>query len=312
MRCHGAPAGRGDRASEPSDRMDRSSDRAGGLGDRARGSSDRAGGLSERAGGPRERAGGPSDRVQSVSRAFRILEEVGRSPAPLPVKAIARRCHLNLSTTYHLVRTLCYEGYLYRLPDGDYAIGLSLADRFHDLVGALAQPPRVHAVLRQLAETTRHSAYVGRFVQGRMVITDLVEGPRSPYLEDLQVGLPTAAHATAVGKALLATLPAARRRGYLADQGLRPFTGNTVVDVDELEAEVAEIRASEPVIEHGQFRPEVSCAAALVRSGDAVDPWWALVVSARSLDLPPALVDCLLAAAGDLTGAAAGRRATPT
>jgi DNA-binding IclR family transcriptional regulator len=246
----------------------------------------------------------PSDLIRSVSRALRILEEVGRSPAPLPVKAIARRCGLHLSTAYHLVRTLGYEGYLQRLPGGEYAIGFAVADRFHELVDALAQPPQVHSVLRHLAETTRHSAYVGRFVQGRMVITDLVEGPHSPYLEDLQVGLPTAAHATAVGKALLATLPPARRQAYLAEQGLEPFTGNTVVDAEALEAEMSAIRPSEPVIEHGQFRPEVSCAAALVPTGDSAEPWWALVVSSRSLDLPPGLVDRLLTAADDLAGAA--------
>ena len=59
----------------------------------------------------------PDDFVQSVGRALRILETVSECAA-LPVKAVARRCRLNLSTTYHLVRTLAYEGYLVRLPDG--------------------------------------------------------------------------------------------------------------------------------------------------------------------------------------------------
>jgi hypothetical protein len=59
----------------------------------------------------------PEDLVQSVSRALRVLEVVTTSPG-LPVKAIARRSGLNLSTTYHLVRTLAYEGYVRRLSDG--------------------------------------------------------------------------------------------------------------------------------------------------------------------------------------------------
>jgi hypothetical protein len=61
--------------------------------------------------------------------------------------------------------------------------------RFHDLQVSLRQPPEVRAVLRNLAEVTRRTAYLGRFVNGRIVITDLVEGPESPYLEDLEVGL---------------------------------------------------------------------------------------------------------------------------
>ena len=66
--------------------------------------------------------GRPDDFVQSVGRAMRVLEVVGREPG-LPVKAIARKCALNISTSYHLVRTLAYEGYLVRLPNGTYVIG---------------------------------------------------------------------------------------------------------------------------------------------------------------------------------------------
>lgn len=64
----------------------------------------------------------PRDFVQSVGRALRILEVVSVGP-PLTVKAIARRSALNLSTTYHLVRTLAYRGYLTRLSDGTYVAG---------------------------------------------------------------------------------------------------------------------------------------------------------------------------------------------
>src|SRR5690349_21818491 len=127
----------------------------------------------------------PSDLLRSVSRAFRVLEEVGTSRTPLTVKAIARRCQLNLSTTYHLVRTLTYEGYLVRAPDGTYLLGASVAHRFYDLQTSLRQPPEVHAVLLNLSAVTGRTAYLGRFVSGRIVISDLVEGPASPYLEDL-------------------------------------------------------------------------------------------------------------------------------
>src|SRR2546423_15477072 len=119
----------------------------------------------------------PSALVRSVPGAFGVRERVGASPAPLTVKAIARRCRLNLSTTYHLVRTLTYEGYLVRGPDGAYVLGASVAHRFHDLQTSLRQPPEVHAVLLNLSAVTGRPAYLGRIVSGRIVITDLVEGP---------------------------------------------------------------------------------------------------------------------------------------
>lgn len=68
----------------------------------------------------------PGDFVQSVGRALRILEVVSAGEA-MTVKAIARRCGLNLSTAYHLVRTLAYEGYLTRLSDGTYVCGSGVA-----------------------------------------------------------------------------------------------------------------------------------------------------------------------------------------
>ena len=91
----------------------------------------------------------PSDLIRSVSRALRVLESVGRAPRGLTVKQIARRCELTVATTYHLVRTLAYEGYVIRREDGTYIVGLEIADRYRDLLATLpidlppAAPPGV-------------------------------------------------------------------------------------------------------------------------------------------------------------------------
>lgn len=243
----------------------------------------------------------PSDLVRSVSRAFRILEEVGAAGGPVTVKAVARRTELNLSTTYHLVRTLAYEGYLQRLADGRYVLGGAVAHRFRDLLGSFGQPPEVHGVLAHLSATTKCTAYLGRFVAGTIRVTDMVEGPASPYLEDIEVGLDVAAHATAIGKALLATLSVHDRAVYLADQGMRPFTRRTTTTVEKLEEELAGVAPGRPVMECGQFRVGVSCAGALVRRDSASDPWWAVVVSTRHERMPAVVAEQALLAAADLS-----------
>jgi DNA-binding IclR family transcriptional regulator len=247
----------------------------------------------------------PSDLVRSVSRAFRVLEEVGAAAGPLTVKAIARRAQLHLSTTYHLVRTLAYEGYLERRLDGSYVLGGAVAHRFRDLLASFGQAPEVHSVLAHLAATTKRTAYLGRFVAGTIRVTDMVEGPASPYLEDIEVGLDVAAHATAIGKTLLATLPPQRRAEFLADQGMRPFTRRTTTTPEELDAELAGVVPGRPVMEHGQFRDGVSCAGALVRRDSPDDPWWAVVVSTRHEEMPVAVTRQALLAAADLSSAGA-------
>lgn len=247
--------------------------------------------------------GKPDDFVQSVGRALRVLEVVSASPG-LPVKAIARRCELNLSTTYHLVRTLAYEGYLDRLPDGTYVAGAEVARRFHDLVAAMGRPRSTTTVLRHLMLRTGLSAYLGRISGGLVVVAAVEEGPGSPYLEDFETGLDVSAHATALGKVLLASMPRKQRRSFLLAQGMRRFTARTRTDLDQLDAELGVHVPGEPVVEHGEYRDGVACAASLVPQGTCDQPRWALVVSVHGDDVSGAVRRELTLASHDLTGVA--------
>lgn len=228
----------------------------------------------------------PTDLIQSVSRALRVLEVVGAAPEGCSAKVVAARTGLHLSTTYHLLRTLAYEGYLVRTDTGDYRIGLKIAGRFRDLQASLAGRPEVAEVLRLLAATTGHTAYLARFVDGRVAITVVVEAPGSPHLEDLVPGFDEGAHATALGKALLSTLPVPERHAYLVEQGMRPFTRQTIRDVGTLDAELAAATEHHPgvFVEEGQFRTPVACAAVLTEAEPTGEPM-AIAVSAATLTL---------------------------
>ncbi|MFC8847684.1 MULTISPECIES: IclR family transcriptional regulator [unclassified Micromonospora] len=206
----------------------------------------------------------PSDLIRSVSRALRVLESVGRAPKGLTVKQIARRCELTVATTYHLVRTLAYEGYVIRREDGTYIVGLEIADRYRELVTAFRGPAAVGECLRRAALDTGYSHYLGRFVGGQVAVTAVAEGHRSPHLEDMVPGFDEGAHATALGKALLATLTAEQRFRYLREYGMRPFTNATLTSPEAFEADVAAGDRRGMQLELGQFRQGVACAAVLV------------------------------------------------
>jgi len=206
----------------------------------------------------------PSDLIRSVSRALRVLEAVGRAQRGLTVKQIARRCELTVATTYHLVRTLAYEGYVIRREDGTYVVGLEISDRYRELVVAFRGPTGVAETLRRVAIDTGYSHYLGRFVGSRVAVTAVAEGPRSPYLEDLLPGFDEGAHATALGKALLATLTPDQRFRYLKEWGMRPFTSATLTAPEALEADLSAGDRRGMQIEIGQFRSGVACAAVLM------------------------------------------------
>jgi DNA-binding IclR family transcriptional regulator len=219
----------------------------------------------------------PPDLIRSVSRAFRIIEAVGNTPKGLTAKQIARRCDINLATVYHLVRTLSYEGYLYRREDGAFTVGLNFSDRYREMSAAFSAPLNVADGLRQAARRTGYSHYLGQFINGRVAITGVAEGTRSPYLEDLIVGFDDGAHATALGKALLGSLPPLTRRRYLRESGMRRYTANTITEQDRLEYELTLHGQRGLFVEIEQYRPDVACAATLVAPGG--DPERAVVLA---------------------------------
>lgn len=244
--------------------------------------------------------GRPTNLIQSVSRALRILEVVGENPAGLNAKQIALQSDLALPTTYHLLRTLCYEGYMTRRPNGQYGLGFKVADRFRDLMASMERPPDIHDVLRLVAETTEHTAYFAQVVEGHIVLTDLVEGPHSPHLEDLVVGWDDGAHATALGKALLWSIPAPDRKSYLREMGLRRFTDNTVTDPQQLNYELAAAARVGVFTEEAQYRPDVCCAA-VVLGGDRRGTLGVSVPAERWAKTGPALMRHLAWRAAELS-----------
>ena len=207
---------------------------------------------------------------------------------------------MNISTSYHLVRTLAYEGYLVRLPNGTYVIGDTVARRFHDLVTSLERPPKAAVVLRQLSERVGVSSYLGLLKDERVTVVEVAEAAGSPYLEDFEVGLDVSAHATALGKALLAAMTPRERHTFLLSHELRPFTSRTHTEADRLEAELGAVRRGTPVTEHGEFREGVSCTASLVPRARRDDPAWAVVVAVADEDVPARVAVEVALAAADL------------
>jgi DNA-binding IclR family transcriptional regulator len=203
----------------------------------------------------------PSDLIRSVSRALRVLEAVGQSPRGLTVKQIARRCDFTVATTYHLVRTLAYEGYVIRRENGTYVVGLVIADRYRDLLMTFRGPTAVLDRLRRAAVETGYTHFLGRFIGGRVAVTACVEGIRTPGIDEPVPTFNDAAHATALGKALLATLNSEQRLGFLKEYGMRSFTPATLNSPETLDADLVAGERRGMQIEIGQYQQGMACAA---------------------------------------------------
>ncbi|WP_100447815.1 IclR family transcriptional regulator [Glycomyces xiaoerkulensis] len=207
----------------------------------------------------------PTKLIQSVRRALHIMEFVGQYREGVSAQRIAFECRLNRGTAYNLLRTLVYERYLRRDDEGRYTLGLEVSDRYSELTQAMAGPRSAEEFMRRMSAETGYSTYVARFVEGRPAVTGVAEGARSPHVEDLIVGFDDGAHATALGKALLATLPHFERALYLRAAGMRRFTRRTLTEPAALEHDLVVADESGVFTEFGQFQEGVACGAVVAR-----------------------------------------------
>ncbi len=163
---------------------------------------------------------------------------------------LARLGGLPVSTTHRLVNELIDAGVLDRGDDGSYRVGAMLS---------MLQPAASLAVFDHApSAVTDVAAAIGRPVVFGVLrdggVIGFRSGPDGPV--GAGRGHPLPAHATAVGKALLAFAPTAVVKSVLA-QGLRPFTEQTKTDPMDLRHTLAVVRLTQVATADGELRPGV-------------------------------------------------------
>ncbi|HXM57284.1 MAG TPA: IclR family transcriptional regulator [Candidatus Dormibacteraeota bacterium] len=223
----------------------------------------------------------PGTLIGSVQRALRLLEAVSAHEEGRPAKALAREVGLALGTTYHLLRTLTFEGYLRRLPNGSYVLGEGVSHLRH-LGTYQAALSRVRPVLAALRDQARAAAYLSLYEDGEIVLRDLADATYAPRL-DLWVGFHDAGHATALGKAVLASLEPEQAREYLATHALADLTPRTITNQARLHEELERVRASGVAIDAEEYAIGGACVATPVRAPGVTG---AVALSFRARRLP--------------------------
>jgi IclR family transcriptional regulator, acetate operon repressor len=211
--------------------------------------------------------------IQSVQRALRLVEIIAEHEGRASAKELARAAELPLATTYHLLRTCAHEGWLQRLDDGTYVLGHRL-DLIRDHASAARNVAATRPALEWLRDQLGGAVYLARYLDGEVVVAEIVDSPRAPRI-DLWVGVHDAAHATALGKSILGQLSPADRADYLGRHPLHDLTPRTVVHARRLRLPAADGVA----VDEGEYALGISCLAAAVTGAD--DDVGAVAVVAR-------------------------------
>jgi len=166
-----------------------------------------------------------------------------------------------------------HEGYLVRLADKQgFGVGYKIPVLYRQLRRNLTITPELAAVVVEVHHRAQAAAYYAGFRDSHIVLAHVVDSPRWPRLDLLQVGFAEAAHAAAFGKLLLASLSPQVQRSYLTEHGMAQLTPMTVTDRGELQAELDRAQVDGLVVEVEEFQLRSASVAAPVhnRTGTVV------------------------------------------
>jgi IclR family acetate operon transcriptional repressor len=233
----------------------------------------------------------PDDRyrVQSVERAVFVLGALGDAgPEGLTLTELSKALGASKSSAFAILQTLLGYGFVADSGAGmsrRYRLGLALA-RLGDLVVSqielrdLALP-----VLRDLTAGTGLTSRVAVLEAPYVVVIGRVDAEGSAVGFATNLFKRELMHCSAVGKAMLASIPEQEARGYLRQAGMPQKTRHTVTDLEELMVELADVRHKGYFLDDEEDAEGVCCIGApIVADGEACAG--AISVTGLKVDVP--------------------------
>jgi DNA-binding IclR family transcriptional regulator len=203
--------------------------------------------------------------VPPVARAFTLLRYIAAGNRCRNISNAAKATGINRTTLIRLLATLEDEGMIEAMPDeGGYRLGTGLitlaAEALHGREIAQVAQPFLATLVREL----NLSAHLG-ILEGREIVYLARVTPNSHLASNVREGTRLPAHATTIGRILLAELPPEELRARYAGVRLDAFSERTRTSLPALERQLAEDRELGVAWSMANFEPEIGSAAALVR-----------------------------------------------
>ena len=258
---------------------------------------------------PEDAGGAPdggSDKymVPALERGLRLLQEFGRDNATLGAPELARRLQLPRATVFRMLNTLESMGFLQRAEGGnDYRLGLSVLRLGFEFLSSMDLTELGQPVIARLCEEIRFPCNIV-VRDGRSIVYVAKVTPPTPLTSSVRVGTRLPAHATLLGRILLADLSLPELRALYPEEHLEGHSPNTPRTVIELFDLVQSDRERGHVAGAGFYESSISTIAAPVRdhSGRVIA---ALGVTLASAQIDPErqteLVPRVCAAAAELS-----------
>jgi len=203
--------------------------------------------------------------LSSVSKALTLLDAFTAEKPELTLSELARRAGAHKSSAFRLLSPLEAHGFVEKSPTGrGYRLGWKPLELSGRLLGRYELRELAAPHMEELAQRSGEIVHLSILDGAEIVYLDK-RGRSQPLTVSTTVGGRSPAHASAMGKVLMAGLPPAEARSLLSGRPLKRFTPTTITDRRRLARELQTIRRQGFALDNEEAFPGIRCVAAPLR-----------------------------------------------
>lgn len=218
--------------------------------------------------------------MQTVEKAGRVLSLFSVEKPEWGVSEVAERLRCPKSSISEMMSALAHQGLLQRTGERRYRLGWRIMAMSRVLLETTEFRDEARRAMEHLVSLFGETVHLAALERGQVVYVEKLRGTRAVQVSVTAVGGKFAAHASAVGKALLAYRPWEEVVEIFEEEGMPTLTPNTITTLEDFREELDGVRKKGYAHDIEEADLELCCVAAPIKD------YTGEVVASMSLSVP--------------------------
>jgi IclR family pca regulon transcriptional regulator len=223
--------------------------------------------------------------VQSLAKAFRLLEAIAASETDLTLSELASAANLDPGTTHRMLNTFVDLGYVAKVESKRFSLTLKVLDLGFRAIGRRDIRTIARPLLRSLVDEVSEAASLGVLDGGDVLYVERMRAGITRLGVDIRVGTLIPAVSSVIGWAILAFLPPADLARALK-QPTRQHDFREIEGPGDLKKQLAAIRTQGYALSGSRISNDLTVLSAPVLGRDGY-PIAAISVAAPGVRMKP-------------------------
>lgn len=202
-------------------------------------------------------------KVQSLARAFDILELLSKEQKGITLTDISIRVDLHKSTVYRILTDLIERGYVEKR-DTHYRLGLQFIELSSLFLNSMELKTEAEPVLRDLSMKTSQTAFLAGIEDTEIVYMDKMETFNSIRKYSI-IGQRRPVYCTSLGKAFLMKMKNQQIKELLVNEEFKAITPKTLNSIESLIEDLEVSRKRGWTFDDEEYEENIQCVGAPIQ-----------------------------------------------